>query len=853
MALDQDSETQRLGDFEIAREIGRGGMGVVYEARQVSLNRKVALKVLSGGLGLTPKAVQRFHREAEAAAKLHHTNIVPVYATGEEDGTHFYAMELIEGPSLDHVIRQMRMGVAGAERSNAPAGASEALAPAIHRAPALETTGPYVPEAGSASTLSASSLSSDSHYFDTVARIIAEVADALEYAHQQGVIHRDLKPSNLLLSPAGRLSLNDFGLARVLEQPGMTLSGEFVGTPAYMSPEQIAVGRIPLDHRTDIYSLGATLYELLTLEPPFTGKSREQVLAQIVQKEPKSPRRIQKKLQVDLETICLKCLEKDPDRRYQTAGALAEDLRRYVNRFAISAQRAGPVVRLRKWVKRHPGLSAGVSLAVVAILVAGFFAVQSWRERQERIAAEESARKKLITEKKQLAESRLFNGQFLEAETAIAEAEALGVEEEWVQWRLGLIAYHKWETEKSRALLKKAVAKMPENLAAICQLTAQSWPDFISLRDRIASLAPTMAEDYLYLGLVQSQFSDTVKALQTLDEGVKRQPHLIAHVIRANALASHAADTKSLVAIEKAIVDVNAAKSILPGNPYALETSFEVHFSAVGIYKHTGQEARKCEDALKGAWADVEELARSSDLPIAASWRGLLLQYEGKDEEAIDVLAPAVGKERDAVFRYALCLFRRGTRKDIEQATEVLKRSPPEGGERDWLLVIFLAELEGSSQALKHLEKSNESFAMDHKARLWSYFPFLYLLGESDRATREAGNIKALTNQEPWSDLDGDRLLLEYMRNPDPTTEAKLLKASSRSQTLLCHVHCVIGFVLLGKGDRTGARRHFEACVATHQFLNALDINACRVFVERMKKDPDWPPWIKPKKDQPKP
>src|SRR6516162_7956672 len=192
------------------------------------------------------------------------------------------------------------------------------------------------------------------------------VADVFFYwdgDHREGVIHRDIKPSNLLLSPAGRLSLNDFGLARVLEQPGMTLSGEFVGTPAYMSPEQIAVGRIPLDHRTDIYSLGATLYELLTLEPPFTGKSREQVLAQIVQKEPKAPRRIQKRVPVDLETICLKCLERDPDRRYQTAGELAEDLRRYVNRFTISARRVGPVRRLVKWARRRPGLASALACA----------------------------------------------------------------------------------------------------------------------------------------------------------------------------------------------------------------------------------------------------------------------------------------------------------------------------------------------------------------------------------------------------------------------------------------------------------------------------------------------------------
>jgi tetratricopeptide (TPR) repeat protein len=577
------------------------------------------------------------------------------------------------------------------------------------------------------------------------------------------------------------------------------------------------------------------------------------VLAQIVQKEPLSPGRIDKHVPVDLETICLKCLEKDPDRRYNTAAELAEDLRRYVNRFAIAARRAGPVKRFVKWVKRHPSHAAGMSLSVVAILVAGFFAAQSWSERQERIIAAESARKKQITDKKQLAESRLFNGQFPEAETAIAEAEALGVEEEWVQWRRGLVAYHKGDTEKSCALLKQAVAKMPENLAATCQIAAQSWPEFISLRDRIASLAPTTAEDYVYLGLVQSQFTDTVKALQTLDEGVKRQPHLIAHVLRAKALAYHAADTKSLVAIEKAIVDASAAKSILPGNPYALETSFEVHFSAVGIYKQTGQEAGKCEEALKGAWADVEELARSSDLPIAASLRGLLLQYEGKDDAAIDVLAPAVDKDQKAACYYSLSLFRRGNRKDIEQATEVLKRMPPEGGDRDWLLGVFLSELEGSSQALKYLDKCNESIAMDDKARLFTYFPFLFLLGESDRATREAGKIKALTNQEPWADLDGDRLLLEYMRNPAPTTEAKLLKASSQSQGALCHVHWQIGCVLLGKGDRAGARKHFEASVATHQFQQALVACGCRVYVERMKKDPDWPPWIPPKKQEHKP
>src|SRR5215831_13364476 len=174
---------RRLGDFEILRELGRGGMGVVYEARQVSLNRKVALKVLSGGLGLTPKAVERFHREAEAAAKLHHTNIVPVYATGEQDGTHFYAMELIDGPSLDHVIKQLRQ--AKKQPDSAERTSKQGSEPP--KSPHLEATGPYVGESGPAQALTSSSLSSGSQYFDTVARMVADVADALHHAHQNNV------------------------------------------------------------------------------------------------------------------------------------------------------------------------------------------------------------------------------------------------------------------------------------------------------------------------------------------------------------------------------------------------------------------------------------------------------------------------------------------------------------------------------------------------------------------------------------------------------------------------------------------------------------------------------------------
>ena len=292
-------------------------------------------------------------------------------------------MELIDGPSLDAVIRQIRPT---ADTSTEPP-------------PDADATGPYIPsEPTPPRTGSASGLATppSAHRFDHAAAMIADVADALHHAHQNGVTHRDIKPPNLLLSSDGRLSVTDFGLARMLEQPGMTITGEFVGTPAYMSPEQITAGRIPVDHRTDIYSLGATLYELLTLRPPFRADGRDKLLAMVIQKEPAAPRSIEPKIPRDLETICLKCLEKDPDRRYQSAKELADDLRRYVSRFAILARRAGPLTRMKKWARRNPASSAAAGLVILfALGTAGFFAWQAHESKQQRLVEDRKRKRRL--------------------------------------------------------------------------------------------------------------------------------------------------------------------------------------------------------------------------------------------------------------------------------------------------------------------------------------------------------------------------------------------------------------------------------------------------------------------------
>jgi len=333
----------QLGDFRLNRRLGAGGMGVVYQALQISLDRQVALKVLPCSLGSDTSAIERFHREARAAATLRHPNIVTIYAEGLEQGVCYIAMEMVQGEPLDRVIESLR--TAGHDRG--------------HREDAADATTPP------ASLLHA--CRSEREYFDTAARLISEVAEALAYAHDEGIVHRDVKPSNLMLARNGRLVLLDFGVARICKERAMTLTGSFVGTPRYMSPEQIADGHDGLDHRSDIYSLGVTLYELLTLRPLFDGQTRERVISQILAREPARPRQIKRHIPVDLETICLKAIEKKPGQRYARASDMAEDLRRYLSGRVIKAKPPGAADRLCKLLRRRKlatVLSAGLVLAL---------------------------------------------------------------------------------------------------------------------------------------------------------------------------------------------------------------------------------------------------------------------------------------------------------------------------------------------------------------------------------------------------------------------------------------------------------------------------------------------------------
>jgi len=354
--------TAPLGDFRLVRRIGGGGMGVVYEARQISLNRSVAVKILPLAAALDPRQLQRFKKESEAAANLKHEHVVPVYVVGYERGVHFYAMQFIEGLSLAAVVGEMRR-LAGMEQAEP------------------EATAPYLPDASNAgtdtlplATLATEGSTRSPEYFRIIGRLGLEAAEGLEHAHQMDVLHRDIKPANLLVDQRGSLWITDFGLAQMRSDARLTRTGELIGTVRYMSPEQALAKRVVVDHRTDIYSLGATLYELATLEPVFKGADRQELLRQIAFDDPTPPRRLNKRIPRDLETIISSAMAKAPARRYPSAREMAEDLRLFLSGQPIKARPEGLLRWLGRRLRRQVAslllaLAAFISLVVLAFML----------------------------------------------------------------------------------------------------------------------------------------------------------------------------------------------------------------------------------------------------------------------------------------------------------------------------------------------------------------------------------------------------------------------------------------------------------------------------------------------------
>ncbi len=418
------STLRNIGDYQIIREIGRGGMGIVYEAEQQSLGRRVALKVVRVANVFDARSRERFKREAKAAARLHHTNIVPVFEVGQDGEACYYAMQFIHGQGLDQVVwelcRLRREASSAKDRSAKSRPANTApLADQTQRLAESMLTGFFafddettdlngsreehgasspVPKGDSnysavlpGQTDLSSVQSAQGHYFQSVARIGQQVASALNYAHQRGIIHRDIKPSNLLLDTAGTVWLTDFGLAKT-DDDDLTRTGDVLGTFRYMAPERF---QGQCDARADIYALGLTLYEMLTLRPAFDSPDRLRLIEQIKQSEPPRPRSIESRIPRDLETIVLKAMDREPKRRYASAEELSNDLRHFLAGEPIQARRTTNLERFGLWCRRNPavaGMTAAVGLLLLVLAVGASIAALWLRaERDSAVVSKQQA------------------------------------------------------------------------------------------------------------------------------------------------------------------------------------------------------------------------------------------------------------------------------------------------------------------------------------------------------------------------------------------------------------------------------------------------------------------------------
>ncbi|MCS6850308.1 MAG: serine/threonine protein kinase, partial [Gemmataceae bacterium] len=468
---------EALGDFRIVREIGRGGMGIVYEAVQRSLGRRVALKVLPFAAALDPRQLQRFKHEAQAAASLCHPHIVPVYAIGCERGVHYYAMQYIDGQPASALIRELRQ-LAGKSTTEAPSVSGPAPASASTRCQASARTEPT---------------GADAAQCRTIARLGLQAAEALEAAHQLGIVHRDIKPANLLIEGQGHVWITDFGLARGNTDANLTSSGDLLGTLRYMSPEQALARHGLVDHRTDIYALGATLYELLTLEPVFAAQDRRELQQQIAEQEPVPLRRWNRAIPRELETIILKALAKNPEERYATARDLADDLRRFLEDRPIRARRPGWLDRAIKWTRRHRSLTAsllvGLVLAVIGLTVSTIAIAREQAKTQAALQAE--ARQRELAER-----------SFRQARQAVDFFAQVSEEE------LDRPGLH----EVRRKLLEAARAY---------------YEDFIELRGDDPDLQVELAASYFRIAKILNEIGERENGLAAIEQARTLQEHLV--------------------------------------------------------------------------------------------------------------------------------------------------------------------------------------------------------------------------------------------------------------------------------------------------------------------------------------
>ncbi|MGI9429463.1 MAG: protein kinase domain-containing protein [Bythopirellula sp.] len=823
---------RQLGDFLVEKQIGAGGMGLVYRATQVSLNRPVALKVLPPYLRHSTSARTRFSREIEAAARLQHRNIVAVYTTGEELGAAYYAMELIEGPALSELIAALRLDPLPELKS------VRLLEPAQPRkdATTLHAAGAATPlPSKPSSAVDLSPLQSDVGYFRTVARLLADVAEGLDYAHAQNVVHRDVKPSNLLFSADGEIHLSDFGLARIAEQPGLTRTGEVLGTPYYMAPEQVAAGVGDVDGRTDVYALGATLYELLTLRPPFVGDSRDQVTSQIAVAAASAPRTLNRQVPVDLETICLKALEKQPSHRYANAQTMAYDLRNFAAGRAIDTRPSGLVARGLRWMHRYRAAATvliGMSALIVAVL---FFAYRTHLSETRWTDAEFDR----VFETAQFA---ALEGDLTRAGAAIDQAERLGASAAQLNLLRGQLALKSGIYQDACDQLELAVNEMPRSVAAHALLSqaydANEQDDKTTeVLRHLEQLQPVTLQDYLLLGQARL-YNDFDAGLDMLNEAVNRdKTNIVARLVRGSALVRQAKVSGVPQHAESALDDLRIASELLEPNAFLLGRTLEAQLIAASAYRLSGDEERH-QSNLDQAAAAAKALTSFSDNYRAHRWRAFYFDYIGDDEQALESWR---AMQQTRIAYLVIALLRLG---EFEEALQLcdnrLERYPGGRFTEFFRALILSTRTDDPREVQQAFVRSPDEETFDLRNAHRFHYCIFCLSGRLDEAQkycrllRDSG--KNFDVRDAWQ-VD----LLQYTCGEIDT--AALLEHASGSQLALIEANFVIGMTHLASGNRATARRHFAAATEFNA-ITMLEGPMSRALLAQLDRAPSWPTWI---------
>jgi len=846
----------RLDDFEIIDEVGRGGMGIVYRARQVSLNREVALKVLPPALHRRSSSLRRFRTEAQAVARLRHPNVVPIYSQGEYEGHLYYAMELIDGVSLDVAIRSRPELLSSTFWRGRFAGSSPDGKEAN-----TETIEPFHFEAGDDKTPPFQSVPSERTVEDYrhLARLVAGVAAGLAHVNDQGVIHRDIKPHNLLLGSDGRLHITDFGLAHLTDEPHMTMSGEIMGTAAYLSPEQVRGDIQSIDHRTDVYSLGATLYELLTQRRPFEGNARDQILSGICMLEPLRPRRLDKRIPRDLETICLRAMEKEPARRFSSAAAMAEDLHRFADNRPILSRRVGLFETTFKWTRRHRAVTMAMT-AVAASLILAAWLIQTTRASR-RTEAESLLRS---------AYDKLAYVDYRRPDLvvdAIERAEAFGADPLDLNLVRALADLGASDNLSAMEHLQAVLDDAPSDTLALYMLAWAQW----RAGDRRASDetfenaealgGPTAPDAWFFRGLA-AHFARPRVALESYRQANALRardhefyPQAVLHLARAHNQQMYVTRTTDTFAEAEASLRQLIDHKHYGAYPYYLMSiahrlAAESHDAGVGGQSND-LASYHFDEALRWAGAgQVED--PTDDRPVTAEAE--CLESLGRFEEAIAARTRAIGLAEKTIeqwegYHYRWRLYYWTDRfpealADLE-ACEVF--SPQSKFYAFVYPALVHAEMGEMEQAFELARDVSRDRPEDARALIWSATT-LRILGRAEEAaallSTRAASVDYATTLAPPQSREWLQSLYAYCLGEAEFADLEVLSDEvTTPMKLLGEAHFHAGANALAAGQRDEAFGHFTG--AYRSFDGELEYTFhAKTILERMRNDPDWPLWL---------